>query len=1360
MASSIDPSCRVVKPPQSILGALFSSAASALKGSISPLESSTSSVDSTPDQLHTRSLLFPDSNPNDFKTASTASDLGASNRSGTSVSLAYDYQTRVDLQSPRDVRIIIAQDASGSRSKTVLFDSKAAVPRPPQPDHHARHPDLTILRTDAGIGRSQLQPGGQVQNPTDLYSNATENVGGAFNRPRRRGLNGVFPVEIGPKWYNSEPVGDMRLLLDCIFGTTPLSYRGDTTKLHVLPADDAGTRSSTTSPIVRENSGSWGKSEGRRRSQLSHSFTPSDVGGADGAPSAPTNTVLRETGTRTVLLTRSFAVNLSDVPEPSPNDKEGVASKQRLDRGSSTPKSRQRKTPMYAVAIALQIPASDDMPTQKAGPRQIEIASDADRSSSRGPPGSASTPEPETGSLFFDAAFGLPSLLTSRTCSGDVDDYRIDIVMQHFDVVARVLSYLQETVRGIIHDALQQAWTNSANILPQHLPPAGRYIDERGREANGPERVLTKNRKQILVQLEPGVLASNEHVRAETERAGIRLATGLRIPRVVTGQRRWALWQEEARWIERWGGGKEHNFFFYRLLTAFLGNHTFWLNTIEQLQHRPRKWPHHDDCIITERTVMVGSNKLASRRLLFLLATFLPAQGSTLGWGLTGYDGEQYGPAGAPILPSTVRDLTSREIIQGDQPPVEDIDHQQGDHRDRSRHIEFAKVNDSEPSRGPKTGSLPIPSGNAGRRKSSATTTATLTPATTTLHASISRRSHDPGTQTGSRTAGSSLASTNLVQALKRNDITEQSHSSTDTQPATRWGSLVSGFWSHRRGSSTDPSEVMVSPEEGPTMSRKGSAINIGGGSGGDGGSGGKFAQMVEQADQLTSTTVRSIMEPSMRVRRDREAQPKISTPESRDEQHLHPRRGHYHQVVMSPDPINSLDSPLKLSVDERDGVVDVEFHLPNFSSSSFGSSARSPSTSIFNSTGSFDDGGSGLGRLTQHSLSITGSFPAPAATAAGITPIDQDDDAFINVAGWLRRFHPDFTLQAVHSYTQLVEHVKQAMRTEPISDTIRTSSVVSSDDNDGDDFTNVNKNEEQMHEDDDGGRWRVVCSTIIADTDSFTVKRLSLLRRVQLSSRSALNDDSSDTITNTTTITVTATTGDQEEEKEKFIEETVFDMDDILIDAVERIISSSIGGTSVTRLPSTAGINKDATSVATPANGVPAASSSSTEAITKPMTAATGSSIATATRSRHHSRRPHPTKKKKKERNEKTVSTGTDGVDRYDTRTYIDDDDDADSENDPERIIHAALDKVVNEVITSTRGRHHHRHRGDHHRNKHRRQRQQENQQPDEQEQGDDGGDGGKNSNHRRRKERGGVKFKENSLRDGIYRWLISSSP
>jgi hypothetical protein len=142
----------------------------------------------------------------------------------------------------------------------------------------------------------------------------------------------------------------------------------------------------------------------------------------------------------------------------------------------------------------------------------------------------------------------------------------------------------------------------------------------------------------------------------------------------------------------------------------------------------------------------------------------------------------------------------------------------------------------------------------------------------------------------------------------------------------------------------------------------------------------------------------------------------------------------------------------LKMTVNERDGVIDVEF--PGFSP------VNSPPTTT--AAGSAYHPGSSPGSFgLLHSL---------------VSNLHRDTGHANNVAGWLRiGIHPDFSLQATPPYAELLEDVKNAMCCEPTPITRRAVP-------DG----------EAKEE------WVDVCTSVIADTTTFTIKRLKLRRLVR----------------------------------------------------------------------------------------------------------------------------------------------------------------------------------------------------------------------------------------------------------------------
>ena len=158
-------------------------------------------------------------------------------------------------------------------------------------------------------------------------------------------------------------------------------------------------------------------------------------------------------------------------------------------------------------------------------------------------------------------------------------------------------------------------------------------------------------------------------------------------------------------------------------------------------------------------------------------------------------------------------------------------------------------------------------------------------------------------------------------------------------------------------------------------------------------------------------------------------------------------------QMDRAIDPSGAFESPVKTSVNEEDGVIDVDFPFPDYIAS-FESAISSPSSSGYLSTPGIPGGLDSFESLARPSV---------------------DGDLPLNAAGWLNRFHPDFALQAIPPQDDLIEQVKATLRAEPTPGPSNRS-------------TNADAPE----------RWVDVGSAIIADTTAGTVHRITLRRLVK----------------------------------------------------------------------------------------------------------------------------------------------------------------------------------------------------------------------------------------------------------------------
>ena len=248
---------------------------------------------------------------------------------------------------------------------------------------------------------------------------------------------------------------------------------------------------------------------------------------------------------------------------------------------------------------------------------------------------------------------------------------------------------------------------------------------------------------------------------------------------------------------------------------------------------------------------------------------------------------------------------------------------------------------------------------------------------------------------------------------------------------------MISGFWSIRRGSSTDGSDALSSPDglgiSGAPRDRRGSRPL------------GKLAQMVEEVDKRLQTrlgmqnSAKALAAPqgptSVPTLQETSTLPENSTPAKNIPER--PKIEHF---------------PMKLSIDGNDGVVDVDLRMPNSFSSSFASSMSSPKATHTGAS-SFNES-SLYGRNSSHEV-----FPPAQESTA-------------DVAGWLKSYHRDFALQAVRPYKELKDDIIRSMRCEPIQTPPPST------------------------DDPALTPWTEVCTTLIADAQDFSVTRLSLRRR------------------------------------------------------------------------------------------------------------------------------------------------------------------------------------------------------------------------------------------------------------------------
>lgn len=1062
-----------------------------------------SSLESVQEDIHTRGLLFPDAqalHPQHYN--DQVFPMSSAAALSTSAANPYDLDADIELES-RDVRVIIMQDTSSSSPASLLYDSQ-----PPQLSS-----PIEGCATLAGFSQMGMQDArrlppsqrkasaGQSSRPLVIQPGSPQQRQSVFDRRSSMHARTQSKVETESQRALREYKQDIDTFAGCIFGNNEfLAYKGTSTKVHVVPSD---LRNDGLG--FGDGRGSIGRST-MRSSKLSQSFSSEAMPsfGQSVASSRPSDR-------KRVLITRLFPVSLP-ATDPLPSPPRGRFTEESSEfpfpDAAEEAKARvkkaqlkQRRTPMYAVALIISLPQ---------GPPQTAPAS-ASRSAFRGPSSyndqhasysSSYNSSRQSGWTASGTGFGGFETFDSGF-SVDSEE-RLDAITQHWDVIMRTLTSLQSVVATEVFSLLKQADIASPDPLPN--PVTARVSRA---SSNASQKPVKTNMK--FVSLLPNCLVDNGQVKLEVEGARTRIVSGLRATRVVTGQNRWPVWRDEARWVERWAGGRDHGFFFFNLLTGFLSVHTDWLQALSPSKYRRQfsvlqKMKGDDDLSLPARTIIVGQDRIASRRLIFLLSAFLPAnqQLPTV---------RTHRPATSASFghfsqspPSFIFSLTKEESLRRKM-------NRRGTSRQNSHsrnasmytttsrnsvpaHLAHLSMEGQHNRRASdaasiKTTNVPLLGSDSDPRKVS---TATVVAETSVPHFTV----HKAESQLyGRPESSSSMATDDLKRSLQRGD----SMGSSDTQPSSRWGSVISGLWNGRRRDSeatTPPgkdsfagrdSTSSVSPRKQSSHRRN------------------SLARMVEEA-QYSGRGSQSRSEIASKKTRDSLQARRLSQDGLPDG--AEPSRAPI-PVERKPDPNGAFESPVKTTINE-DGVIDVDVPFPDFIAS-FETAVSSPSSSGYLST----PGLSGLELFEQ-------------ACRVAI-----DGDVPMNVAGWLQRYHPDFILQAIPPQKDLIGQVKASLRAEPTPVT-----TVPSD-----------PREE---------RWVDVSSALIADSTDFSIRRIRYRRLVkaQTAAEKATPLLSSSVNTMGSNVLATPMVSPYEQHlQDEFVEDAIVTLDDTLIDAVERVLAT-----------------------------------------------------------------------------------------------------------------------------------------------------------------------------------------------------------
>ncbi|KAK7510829.1 folliculin-interacting protein N-terminus-domain-containing protein [Phyllosticta citriasiana] len=1081
-------------------------------------------LESVTEDSHTYNLLFPDAT----QLANSDAQAFPLNPSSSNASTYDASHAGIDLDQNRDIRIIIAQDEAGAMARTVLFDSK---PNSPSVDSPNSASDRRGSRQGpSSYTQSAFTIAHGRRASLALDRNSPQPATSAFQRARSRNasISGMPHTEEGgaAQRRSKEAEELVNTCMECMFGSAPWSYRGTSSKLHILPMESRTSDRSVTSPILGEGYSSFGRAEGRKRSGLATSFTPSNFPEPQTANNGLPEATQKEARRRTILITRLFSVSPpedvetpaeanSNTTTPTPGTSVGTTNSfpfpPHVGTGSTQGSIRkgpkpQYRTPMYAIGILLHLPVATS-PNRPGGALKADRGQDS--------LGSSFDSERRAGWAFLDASTG-ESLLNAA--NSDVDD-RVDVIGQHWDVITRTLAHLHFVVQRKIVELfkLQEAST------PQLQAPS--------RPCNGIRngyREMPMSRRSLMLQ--GHALQFEPEIKTVVESSAERVVRGMKIPRVVTGQGRWGVWREEARWLGRWAGAKEQNFFLFNLLTAFLGTHTEWLNVAAPKSYRTKhraqqKMNAGDDMTVSSRTVLVSPDKMAARRLIFLLATFLPASSHAVHDGASparpSTAASARGHSQSPPSNATLsRQQSLRRAINKkghkSYPNMSVLNVAEGTSQSKEGNADDRPPSRSAPhSRRPSevrsirsvnTTGLTIPSmaEDGGARKGNTTTTSTATPdsAVPVAHFAVQRTGSIASGSSDARPPSSgSLASVNLRQNLQRTSTANTSNQSVNSGSSKGWSSLIN-FWSNgsRRESSNEQGEILQSTDDGLGISgpyrRPYNHSNPN-----------KLEQMVQE------------------LQLDEEEEIDESASVDQGPTPLSPSAPPTAARAIPPR-AKQVDSPLKLSVNENDGVIDIDIPLPGF-----GSPVQSPL----------------MPNMANSCSSLEGSTFGPSCCSSTLHSADAQHPA--NVAGWLARFHQDFALQGVNPYPDLEKDIKKAMSAEPTPSTAVTTPTMESGPTE---------------------KWVHICTTLVADARNFSVKRIHLKRRVRLIPTPSQPPGSAMTpgpgslpksqygnpyggSSNGSSMSLPLTELHMEE---RFVEEPVMDLDETLVEAIERGVS------------------------------------------------------------------------------------------------------------------------------------------------------------------------------------------------------------
>ncbi|OAP57198.1 hypothetical protein AYL99_07936 [Fonsecaea erecta] len=1034
-------------------------------------------LESATEENHTRSLLWPELH-GDGRAGSLSPPSTPYGSPTTRVS-PFDDRTGLELNESKDLRLIVAQDAFGTNDRPLLlFDTQfvepkepnlsqgAHVPSPAPGAPHRAGPSIPIL--------------GHVRNRSSTISGASA----SWARPHKE----------------SEPTDHLGNVLDCMFGVSSAAKSGSSTKLHFLPGD-RGPASDLSSRAPSSNVPSTAPS--RAPLLRARTATTNFNNQSQSIPSKESEPEPRDA----VLVTRMFPVTLpeaqDDLRQRRRSSVEQANSISPLSQGpehqmssplqSKKPKLVEKKTPVFAIGLLFYLPRPGDV-----RPNTSSV-----RPSSRASFTPSSTPNSHGSGSFSSWTFlnAIPEHLWSYEDSSQLTDRGIDIIVRNWEVILRSLTVVETLARSEIAELLQEV--NLALITSAAKAP------------KGPSEQRTNQRNVYLRS--PNRLAQVSELQRAARHTLWRVSYALRIPRVLTGLGldNGGHWLDEARYLVRVCGNKQQNFFLFNLLTAFLGNHTEWLERLGpdwyrrqfRALHKGKSRPNN----LASRTVIVCESRSMARRIIFLLASFLPRNA------ISKLPTEVMSPLLTPDISSS--SPVNRILMDGSL-------HRHAHHKSRDGTVTVdrrdgawlsSSVSSSESAaaiarafrassrseftlaelaQSIRLASVFSPTDNSGSLRKTIATSSTATPGLGTPVPHFATKADDSYFPEGEVVGGEETgASADLARILRRNSVSQ----SQSQQSSMNWGSLisnVSGLWNKRQDSTASTNEHTSSSGTGSLSDRR------------------RLAPRSVPIHGIRPSGLEAMVDEAGRLRKSKLL--------GQDDDPTN---------LCRPSTFPNEVHPPRLTVDERDGVVDVDINIPGFIGWNEGKASSPPPWPHHRSPSfaSVDEAGSSYSSHSRHA-DLTGSKVS-------------------NVAGYLKRFHEDFILQGVKPYSELQDEIRQSMSREPTpSDNI---SIYPSDTRDGSE------------------QWVTVCTTLLADLRNFNIQRLTLRRLAQRgagdetapAASAAQSQSRSEGASGISGAESNIRSESSVSQLEQFDSEIVMDFDTTLTDAIERVLNETEPG-------------------------------------------------------------------------------------------------------------------------------------------------------------------------------------------------------